>query len=284
MAQQQQVRKRILSVKNTSKLTKAMEMISATRMKRSIKNVEMGRSYAEAIVTLMNNIARIGTPDDSPLFRKPTEIKNSALIVIGMNKGFVGVLESKLLLAVHELVEQQQLSSQSVIGISLRAHGEKILETVHIPPAYQFEHSFDPVRASQVEVIVELLITLFTEQKIDQCYLCYSQYAGQTADSICIEKLLPFSFTSEQVSVLPHTVEPSKEAIIPQLVKNYLTNRLVTGLLQSAAAEHAARMVSMKTATDNAQTLSKQLTHVYNKTRQQSITQQMIEIINSATS
>lgn len=280
MSQNKEIKTRLNTVKNISKVTKTMQMISATRMRKAINRVNESLPYTNALNDL---ILKLGSVDNyENVYTQPhSQVNNIGILVIGPSKGFVGSMLSTLNSTVLNHLKQLRLEypSASITGISVHKLGLKILNSCGLNSAYHFGNTYDGLSASELVPLYTLLIDNFTKYKLDLIYLCYMNFTNALSNQAVISQLLPVKLPVAQKNLnFSDTLEPSTPEVIDYLIKEYFEKQVLTALLSSNATEHSIRMLAMKNATDNAQNLIQDLTLSYNKDRQAKITEQIIEV------
>lgn len=284
MAAIQEIKSRINSVKSTAKITKAMQMVSASRMQQAQHRAVAAEPYAENIYKLVTKLAG-QTESANPYLIKREEIRNIAIIVVGTNRGFVGSLLSALTLEAHKLAEElkQQYPQATIQGISIHKTGLKVLAHAQIPSKYHFAQDFENVNTTDLTAVFKLVEEKYIEEEFDKVFIVYTHFVNTLVQQAKHIELLPVSVAeSEKVSENPFIYEPGLAEVLDRLLEEYVQSQIYTSILEGLASEHSARMLAMKNATDNAEELEQQLNLSYNRQRQAEITQQLIEVINGA--
>lgn len=281
MANTRDIRRRIKSVKNTAQITRAMQLVAASKMKRAQDMALQGRPYATLLAEILSALADRVTDFRHPFLEKRTS-RRRGILVIATDKGLCGPLNSNLF----RLVGGIEASAQFV---TLGRKGAQFLSRARRRLIADFSVS-DSVRFAEVRPAVELLIEAFVDEKIDSIEVIYSRFLNTLVQEPTQIPLLPLedldSVTrAERADGLSHTVddreihyEPGPEVILDELLNLHIKQQIYQMVLEAKASEHSARMVAMKSATDNANTLVDDLTLEYNKVRQATITQEILEI------
>lgn len=284
MAAIQEIKSRITSVKSTSKITKAMQMVSASRMQLAQQRAIAAEPYAQNIHKLVTKLAGQAEATN-PYLIKRAEIRNIAIIVVGTNRGFVGSLLSALTLEAHKLVEdlKEQYPQANIHGISIHKTGLRVLAHAQIPGNYHFAEAFENVNTTDLTAVFKLVETKYLEEEFDKVFIVYTHFVNTLLQQAKHIELLPVTVAeSLTVTENPFIYEPGLEEVLERLLEEYVQSQIYTSILEGLASEHSARMIAMKNATDNAQELEQQLNLSYNRQRQAEITQQLIEVINGA--
>ncbi len=300
MAQAKDLKRRIASIKSTAQITKAMQMVSASKMQRAQEKAINSYPYAQGIYELVSKFA--GIKDFSSVYLKEVaEPKNIVILVIGTNRGFVGGLIANLTTACYRLSTELKAKHPGVkiTGISLHKTGLKILANAGIKNDYHFAEVIESPTTADLSSIFTLIQDSFVAGNYDEVYVVYSHFINTVVQRPEAKKILPISLEElideaqaqqgegeEQKKVDTHVdpfiFEPSMDEILGHLLPEYFQTEIFTAVLESLASEHSARMIAMKNATDNANELQEKLNLKYNRQRQASITQEIIEVISGA--
>lgn len=283
MAKDKEIRNRIKTVKNIAKVTKTMQMISASRMKKSIKLWQESFPYSQEIGAL---VAKIGGLENfaSPLTRLPKEIKRVAVIAVAPTKGFVGSLVTRQLGEMYRGMQEIKLKypASELSLVSIHKLGVKLAASLGVKNDLHFAKEIVKPSPASVSAIYQAVKDRFFSGQYDLVYLCYTKFESATRQGVVFEPLLPINFlvdTKKQVTNAENTtMEPNQHELLTYLLNEYFEKQLTGAILSSNASEHSARMISMKNATDNALEMSHDLTLKYNKSRQAQITQQVVEV------
>lgn len=292
MASARDIRRRITSVQSTAQITKAMQMVSASKMQRAQDRALKAIPYAQGIYEIVNKIGKV-VDYDSIYLQKAAKVKNIAILVVGTSRGFVGGQITSLAVKTHKLKLEleQKYPGVQISGISIHKTAQKVLQTAQIKNDYHFADFIEAPTTTDLSTIFSLLINSFAEHKYDQIYLIYSHFVNTVVQQAVSKMILPLNLAqiiqeAEQAtdkSATKQTIfEPDTATVLDFLLPEYFQTQIFTAVLEAMASEHSARMVAMKNATDNAKELQKGLTLQYNRTRQSAITQQIIEVINGS--
>lgn len=301
MASTREIKRRIKSVKSTAQITKAMQMVAASKMKKAQERAGAATPYAQGLYEIVN---KIGTTEgySSPFLRQVDEVKKAAIIVIAPSRGFAGSLPSSLLLKTSDLVTELKNKNKDIEirGIGVHKLGLKTLVKLNIQMDFQFADFIEKPTTTDLTAIYQVLKEKFMNGEYDEIYMVYSHFINTALQKSEVKKILPLSLAEiiEEASMSEKTkdekesvkktkdfiFEPSTKIVLDRLLPEYFEMQIFSALLESIASEHSARMVAMKKATDNAKEMVDNLTLKYNKTRQAGITQEMVEIAVSTMS
>lgn len=286
-----EVKTRIASVNNTRKITSAMKMVASSKLHRAQQAIENMRPYESRLEKIMASFINSMEGELSSPYAIKREVTRVALVVFTSNSSLCGGFNSNTIKALRKKVEEYR--SNGVEVVQILPFGKKGAEAVRKlgyteAPDYsaQLDH---PAYEPAAQVAAELM-EMFAKGEIDRIELVYHRFKNTASQILTEETFLPVSLetseteTPEKASgyALDYIIEPSKEALMQQLIPKALHLKLYTVLLDSLASEHAARVVAMQVATDNADELLNELTLTYNKTRQQAITTELLDIIGGA--
>jgi F-type H+-transporting ATPase subunit gamma len=282
------IRRRIKSVKNTAQITKAMQMVASSKMRKAQLAALAGRPYA----TLMNEVLAAvseGAGEFTHALMEKREVKKRAIIVISTDKGLCGALNSNL------LREAGKLDKNTTVYITAGRKASQFIARTKRNLAAEFTYK-DAPQFSEARAISKFAQELFLSGEVDQVDVLYTNFINTLTQKPQTRTLLPIGEVSAleadmsgdnesgklQKSELEYLFEPSAGEVFSNLLPHYLNYQVYQYLLEAKASEHSARMVAMKSATDNAKQLIKDLTLEYNKLRQANITKELLEITSAA--
>ncbi len=274
------VKQRIRSVKNTEQMTKAMKLISASKLRKAQAAIQTARPYAHKMRDVMNHLVARCNKDLHPLLDNRTG-NRVLLVVITADRGLCGAFNSNIVKMTQELIKENTDRE-----ISLFIAGKKGLDFFQNRP-YKIQDKylgwtkdFEYLKAVEIG---DMLAQLFIENKTDRIYMVYNEFKSIMQQEVIREQLLPI--VSEEAGddqLTDYIFEPDEETILEDLLKRYMTTQIYRAFLESSASEHGARMTAMDSASRNAKEMIGELTLFYNRTRQAHITKELIEIVNGA--
>lgn len=274
------VKQRIRSVKNTEQMTKAMKLVSASKLRKAQAAIQTARPYAHKMRDVMNHLVARCNKDLHPLLDNRTG-NRVLLVVITADRGLCGAFNSNIVKMTQELIKENTDRE-----ISLFIAGKKGLDFFQNRP-YKIQDKylgwtkdFEYLKAVEIG---DMLAQLFIENKTDRIYMVYNEFKSIMLQEVIREQLLPI--VSEEAGddqLTDYIFEPDEETILEDLLKRYMTTQIYRAFLESSASEHGARMTAMDSASRNAKEMIGQLTLFYNRTRQAHITKELIEIVNGA--
>jgi F-type H+-transporting ATPase subunit gamma len=279
-----EIRVKIKSVGNTRKITKAMEMVSASKMRKAQERMRQARPYGEKIRNVAAHISHANPEYRHPFLVDRDSVKRVGLIVITTDKGLCGALNTNLLrLALGQYKEWQAQGEE----IEVCCLGNKGLGFMQRLGANVVSHAVQLGDKPQMEKLVgavKVMLDGYIEDRFDRLLIAYTRFINTMKQEPVIEQLLPLS--GERLGA-PETVwdyiyEPEARAVLDQVMTRYIEAIIFQAVAENMASEQSARMVAMKAASDNAETLIDELTLVYNKNRQAAITKELSEIVGGA--
>jgi F-type H+-transporting ATPase subunit gamma len=284
MASQRQLKSRIRSVKNTKQITKAMQMVAASKMRRAQDATKATAPYTRTARDILANLAEQGETRNHPLFEKRA-VKNRLLIVVASDKGLAGAYNTNV-----AKLYLRELMSDDASGVKTKtiAVGRKVtgfvtrLKDAELIGAY--EDLPDYLEGHELRSALDSAFKLFTAGEIDAVDMVYTEFISSVNQVAKTERLLPAGAAGkpEDASISQALFEPDTEAVLKSVVYRLLNAQLFQAYLDARASEHSMRMLAMKSATDNATDLIDDLTLEMNKARQASITQELAEISGGA--
>ena len=283
MASGKEIKGKIGSIKNTQKITSAMEMVAASKMKKAQDRMASGRPYAENMLKVIGHIAH-GSLEYRHPYLEEREVKNVGYIVISTDRGLCGGLNTNEFKLVTQQVQEWKAKG---VNASFSALGSKAVAFFN-----RFGGSVmaaesglgDAVKSSDVVGVVRVMLDAYDKGELDRIYLVFNHFVNTMTQEPVINQLLPLPKSEEDdyKHRWDYLYEPDPKPILEALMVRYIESQVYQGVVDNAASEQAARMVAMKAATDNAGNLIDDLQLVYNKARQAAITQEISEIVGGA--
>ncbi|NKB36627.1 MAG: F0F1 ATP synthase subunit gamma [Gammaproteobacteria bacterium] len=284
MAVGKEIRTKISSVKNTQKITKAMEMVAASKMRRAQERMRAARPYAEKIRNVMVHLGAANPEYNHPYLIPRSEIKRVGVIVVSSDRGLCGGLNSNLF---RELLKRMKDWDESGIEIDLSVIGNKAagyFARFNANITAQLTHIGDAPGIDQLIGSVKVMLDAYMEEKIDALYVVSNGFVNSMTQNPTVEQLIPVQAADDEEMQhhWDYIYEPDAKEVLDLLLERYIESLVYQAVVENIACEQAARMVAMKSASDNAGTLIDELQLVYNKARQAAITQELSEIVSGA--
>jgi len=283
MANLKEIRNRIASVSSTMQITNAMKMVSAAKLKKAQDAITTMRPYADKQSELLQNLSESLDGDVGSDYTNQREIKKVLLVAISSNRGLAGAFNSNIIKACFSLIEESYKHTQ-VDFITLGKKAHDVINKEHHVIENNIE-IFNELNFANNAVIAQQLMDLFTDGSYDKIVLVYNKFKNAATQIITKEQFLPIvsnHVSDKKSETADYIFEPSKAKIVEELIPKSLKMQLFKALRDSSASEHGARMTAMHKATDNATELRDALKLQYNKARQASITNEILEIVGGA--
>ena len=282
MAKGRELKRRIKTVENTRKITRTMELVATSRMKRAQDRVTAARPYARALGDVIAGLYSPDLADRFPLLRQPERARKAAVILLTSNRGLAGGFNANLIREARGLLKK--LRDQGT-EIELHVVGRKgigYFKYVGQAMSTQRTDITDRPRAEDAASLVDGLMADFVSGTLDAVYVVYAQFKSAISTPPVSERLLPVEPPKKTGQLPDYLLFPSAEAILTELLPSYVRNAVYRALVETAAGEQGARRTAMKNATDNASEMMNTLTRTYNRARQAGITQEIAEIVGGA--
>lgn len=287
------IKRRIDSVRNTSKITRAMELVASAKLRRAQERIEHLRPYAQNMRELMAQAARQSDVRAFPLLAERETLGKAAILTITGDRGLAGAFNVNILRA--GFTAEEDLTGEGAQEVAYIGVGKKGAGTLRFrgkPLQRTFEGFTGDPRFSDAEQIAEHLVELFTSGEVDRVVMVYNAFASVMSQEVTVEQLLPIERITlldtdgdgepDEPSKALVLFEPSPEEVLTHLLPTFINTQIYRALLESAAAEHAARRSAMRNASDNAGGLIADLTLKMNRARQAAITQEILEVVAGA--
>ena len=277
------IRDRIRSVENTAKVTRAMELVAASKMRRAQERALAARPYAErmrAVLSHLSGTAGSAAPDELPPLLQEREVVHFAFLHITADRGLAGGLNSNMNRAGAALALERQPEVERVSVLPIGRKGRDFFRRAGFPLLADFESVGDFPDMSQILPIARVIINHYTEGEIDQVYIGYQRFVNAAVQRPTIRQILPV-VAPDGVEELPldFIFEPSPQELLETLLPRYVEMQIFEAILEAQASEQSARMVAMHQATDAADDMVSDLTLSYNKARQEAVTSELLDIV-----
>lgn len=290
MAVGKEIRGKIKSVENTKKITKAMEMVAASKMRKAQERMRAARPYADKIRNITAHLSEANPEYKSPFMRAASGTpKAVGFIVVSTDKGLCGGLNTNVLRAVTNKMKDVQASGASISAVAIGNKGFGFLNRIGANVVSHAVQLGDQPQLDKLIGPVKVMLDAFVDGKLDAVYLCYTKFINTMKQEPLVEPLLPLAASRlEQTAAekkqygWDYIYEPDAPTVIDDLLTRYIEALVYQAVAENMASEQSARMVAMKAATDNAGNLIGELKLIYNKTRQAAITKELSEIVGGA--
>jgi len=288
MANLKEIRTRISSVESTKQITSAMKLVAASKLRRAQDAILMMRPYAAKMHEILQNLSTGDEGDEENVYGRQSDIQRVLLIPIVSNRGLCGAFNANVIKRTTALLRNEYQAQNNAGQVDIISIGKKASEFFAKKGFNLIESHdelWDQLNWENAQIFVEKILKLFREGTYDRVEIIYNQFKNASSQILTVEQFLPVKpveSTEETHMVNDYIMEPSREEIVDGLIPKSLKVQFYKALLDSFASEHGARMTAMHKATDNATEMVKELKLVYNKARQASITNEIIEIVGGA--
>ena len=282
MAQARDVLRRIKSVRNTRKITRTMELVATSKLKRAMDRMLAARPYGEALDELLRSLRAPGLEQDHPLLRQPTGTKRAAVLLLTANRGFCGAFNANLIREARTKLDELEAAG---VETELHIAGKKAITFFRFRGraiASGTTAIGDEPRPEDAEGLIEPLSEAFATGDLDAVYMVSSTFRSAMSTPPRTRRILPVQPDEGARSVDAFIVSPPPEKLVGRILPRYLRSVVYGALVENAAGEQGARRAAMKSATDNAGDMIETLTRSYNRARQAQITQEIAEIVGGA--
>lgn len=279
------IRRRIRSVKSTQKITRAMELIAASRIGRAREAVESARPYAKAIVQVIRDLAAENELSDHPLLRPREGGQRVGIVVLSSDRGLAGAYSTNVLRRAQRLYSQEQSEGREVNIYAAGRKSESYFRFRGVPITEKWAGFSEKPSYANAQAIADRVIEDYTNERIDKVWLVYTDFRSALTQVPTAQRILPVDptqFEGGQGFGAAFLFEPEPAEILETLISRYVAHQFFAGLLESAASEHASRQRAMKAATDNAGDVIEDLTRQANAARQAAVTTEILEIVGGA--
>jgi F-type H+-transporting ATPase subunit gamma len=292
------IRRRVKAVKSTQQITKAMKMVSSSKLRRAQERILKGRPYAREMLRVFNNLASRVDPSKHPLLTDDPQSGRTLLIVISADRGLCGSFNTNIVKAALQFTLDDPKTHGDVAMALIGRKGRDFFMKRGFDVRYEEVGLFQNVQWSHAQAIATTAIKEFLSPEISSVYLVYNEFKSVISQRVVVEKLLPIprlrpedtgdgttakqAAAPSQTAAVDYLFEPEPEQLLSTLLPLHVAVQVSRALLESSAAEHAARMQSMDSATRNAKEMVERLTLYMNKVRQAAITREIIEVVSGA--
>ncbi|AST33710.1 MULTISPECIES: F0F1 ATP synthase subunit gamma [Ralstonia solanacearum species complex] len=288
MAGTKEIRTKIKSVQNTRKITKAMEMVAASKMRKAQERMRSARPYAEKIRNVAAHMAQ-ANPEYQHPFMVKRDVKRAGLIVVTTDKGLCGGLNTNVLRAVTNQLRELQGKGVETQATAIGTKGMQFLGRIGAKVVSNVVHLGDTPHLEKLIGAIKVQLDAFTAGQIDAVYIAYTRFINTMKQEPVVEQLLPLTAdkltqteAEKQAYSWDYIYEPDAQTVVDELLIRYVEALVYQAVAENMASEQSARMVAMKAASDNAKNVIGELQLVYNKTRQAAITKELSEIVGGA--
>ena len=284
MAGGREVKTKIKSVQNTRKVTRALEMVSASKIRKAQERMKGSRPYARLMTQLIGHIAKANSEYTHPFMADHGQIKRVGYIIVSTDRGLCGGLNSQMFRGILADMRDWQAKGVEIDVVCVGSKAATFFRRLKVTMLGSVTHLGDKPRVDQLIGVVKVMLDSYSVGTLDRVFLCYNDFINTMTQKPRLDQLLPLP-PSESLQTRfdwDYIYEPSPEVVLDHVMTRYVESLVYQALLENIASEHAARMVAMKSASDNANKLIETLQLIYNKARQAAITQEISEIVGGA--
>ncbi len=282
------IRRRVRATKSTQQITKAMKMVSSSKLRRAQERILQNRPYAQEMLRVFNNLATRVDPSAHPLLNDDPKQARTLLVVISADRGLCGGFNTNVIKGASQFLTEHKADAGRDVALALVGRkGRDFFMRRGFDVKYEEVGLFQNVKWSHAQAIAKTCIDEFLGPDISSVYLVYNEFRSIMSQRVVVERLLPIAKLEPQspaIDSVDYLFEPSPDELLQTLLPYHVSVQVMRALLESSAAEHAARMTAMDAATRNAKEMVDRLTLYMNKVRQAAITREIIEIVAGAQS
>ena len=284
MAGAREIRTKIKSVGNTRKVTRALEMVSASKIRKAQDLMRASRPYSKAMRQVIGHLAKARSEYKHPFLTERSEIKRVGYIVVSTDRGLCGGLNSNLFRKLLVEIRGWQEKNVEVDIVAIGTKANTFFRRLKVNLVGSATHLGEKPKVEQLIGVVKVVIDAYSAGRIDRLSLAYNDFVNTMTQTATLDQLLPLPASDSLTTAFDwdYIYEPDAQTVLDHVLTRYVESLVYQGALENLASEHAARMVAMKAASDNATKAIDSLTLVYNKARQAAITQEISEIVGGA--
>ncbi|MBD9370179.1 F0F1 ATP synthase subunit gamma [Xanthomonas sp. XNM01] len=284
MAGGREIKTKIKSVQNTRKVTRALEMVSASKIRKAQDRMRTSRPYAQAMKQVIGHLAQASTDYQHPFLVEREQVKRVGYIVVSSDRGLAGGLNNNLFRKVLGEIRELNGKGVEVDMVTIGQKASTFFRRIKVNMVGSVTHLGDIPHLDQLIGVIKVMLDAYTEGKVDRVFVVYNHFLNTMTQKATFDQLLPLP--PAQTDVPQHDwdylYEPDAGTVLEHVITRYIESLVYQAVLENVASEHAARMVAMKAASDNASKMIGTLQLVYNKARQAAITQEISEIVGGA--
>ena len=284
MAGGREIKTKIKSVQNTRKVTRALEMVSASKIRKAQDLMKTSRPYARAMKQVIGHLAQANTDYQHPFMVERKDVKRVGFIIVSSDRGLAGGLNNNLFRKMLGEIRQWNEKGVEVDVVTIGQKASVYFRRVKVNMLASVSHLGDTPKLDQLIGVIKVMLDAYTEASLDRVFVVYNDFVNTMTQRAAFDQLLPLPAAETQVARhdWDYIYEPDAATVLDHVITRYIESLVYQAVLENIASEHAARMVAMKAASDNASKLIGTLQLVYNKARQAAITQEISEIVGGA--
>lgn len=274
----------IKSIKNTRKVTRALEMVSASKIRKAQDRMQASRPYARMIRQIIGHLALANPEYKHPFTQTHAACRRVGYIIVSSDRGLCGGLNNNLFRKLLARFRAHQEAGQEVSLVLIGRKAQQFFKRVKVEIVGTVQGLGEQPQLERLIGAVKIMLDGYRDETIDELYLCYNDFINTMTQRVRVDQLLPLPASTDEpmLKYWDYIYEPDPESLLDDVLVRYIESLIYNAVLENLASEHAARMVAMKSASDNASNLIDELNLAYNKARQASITQEISEIVGGA--
>ncbi|MFK3649483.1 F0F1 ATP synthase subunit gamma [Lysobacter enzymogenes] len=284
MAGGREIKTKIKSVQNTRKVTRALEMVSASKIRKAQDRMKTSRPYARVIKQVIGHLAQANSDYQHPYMVERKDVKRVGYVIVSSDRGLAGGLNNNLFRKLLGEFRKWQEQGVEVDVVTIGQKASVFFRRIKVNMLASVTHLGDQPHVEQLIGVIKVVLDAYSAGNVDRVFVCYNDFVNTMTQRAAFDQLLPLPAPETQVAKhdWDYIYEPDAQTVLDHVLTRYIESLVYQAVLENVASEHAARMVAMKSASDNATKLIGTLNLVYNKARQAAITQEISEIVGGA--
>ncbi len=284
MAGGREIKTKIKSVQNTRKVTRALEMVSASKIRKAQDRMKASRPYARAMKQVIGHLAQANSEFQHPYLVERKDIKRVGYVIVSSDRGLAGGLNNNLFRKLLGEIRDWQQQGVEVDVVTIGQKATVFFRRIKVDMLASVTHLGDTPQVDQLVGVIKVMLDAYSSGKVDKVFLVYNDFVNTMTQRAAFDQLLPLP--ASETAVAHHDwdyiYEPDAQTVLEHVLTRYIESLVYQAVMENVASEHAARMVAMKAASDNATKMIDSLNLIYNKARQAAITQEISEIVGGA--
>ena len=284
MAGGREIKTKIKSVQNTRKVTRALEMVSASKIRKAQERMKASRPYARAMKQVIGHLAQANSEFQHPYLVERKDIKRVGYVIVSSDRGLAGGLNNNLFRKLLGEIRNWQQQGVEVDVVTIGQKATVFFRRIKVDMLASVTHLGDTPHVDQLVGVIKVMLDAYSSGKVDKVFMVYNDFVNTMTQRAAFDQLLPLP--ASETAVAPHDwdylYEPDAQTVLEHVLTRYIESLVYQAVMENVASEHAARMVAMKAASDNATKMIDTLNLIYNKARQAAITQEISEIVGGA--
>lgn len=284
MASGREIKTKIKSVQNTRKVTRALEMVSASKIRKAQERMKASRPYARAMKQLISHLAQANPEFQHPYLAERKDVKRVGYIVVSSDRGLAGGLNNNMFRKLLGEIRKWHDQGVEVDVVTVGQKATVFFRGIKVNMLASVTHLGDTPHVEQLIGVIKVMLDSYDENNLQRVFLCYNDFVNTMLQRAAFDQLLPLPPAEQQLAAhaWDYIYEPDAQSVLEHVMTRYIESLVYQAVMENVASEHAARMVAMKSASDNANKLIGDLQLIYNKARQAAITQEISEIVGGA--